>query len=180
MHQLSDIKNKTVRILSRLTARLSGNTKNNPPIPLDPRPGNTPGTQSRIFNANALGILQRPCRPVKKHEEPEPVFVMVRRNCKVYVNIEFSRRSNRRLATILETGSGSSYIRKDVLPESIWNRIKLTTNNVRIHDANTRSVHVDDTIDPFVDIGGSVETISFNVVERLATKVIIEWHYCDK
>lgn len=38
---------------------------------------------------NNMGIFQRPWRRVKKHDEAETFFFMVRRNCKVYANIGF-------------------------------------------------------------------------------------------
>lgn len=39
---------------------------------------------------------------------------------------------------------------------------------------------VNGTIDLVVDIGRSVETVRFHVVERLATQVILGCSYCDK
>lgn len=105
---------------------------------------------------------------------------MIRRNYNVYANIRISRRSSRRFATIIDTGSGPILIRKDVLPEYIWKRITSATNNVLIRDDNNSSDHVYGTIDLVGDIGGSVETIRFNVVERCESKCIIGCDYCDK
>lgn len=65
---------------------------------------------------------------------------------------------------------------KDVLHEALWKNIRPGGNLVKIHDANNRSVNVDVTIDLVVNISVSVKTVRFNVVERLATQVILE---CD-
>lgn len=50
--------------------------------------------------------------------------------------------------------------------------------NVRIRDANNRSVHICGTIDLAVNIGGSVENVRFNVVECIATHIILGCGYC--
>lgn len=46
---------------------------------------------------------------------PETVFVMGRRNYKVYGNLGFNRRLTRPYAVIMDTRAGSSFIRKEVL-----------------------------------------------------------------
>lgn len=107
----------------------------------------------------------------QKLDEPETVYVMVRRNYKG---------SNRRFTNILDIGSGTSLIWKDVLHESIWNTIKPTMDNIRIRDANNRSVHADYTIELVVNSGGRVENVRLNVVEHLPTQVIQECDCSDK
>lgn len=45
---------------------------------------------------------------------------------------------------------------------------------------NNLAAYVNGTIDLVVNIGGIVETVRFNVVERQATEVILVCDYCDK
>lgn len=110
------------------------------------------------------GILKRPWRRVKKFDETEIVFVMVRRNYKIYTNIGFSKRSTKRWATILDTRSGPTFIRKAILHESVWNLIKSTHDNARIRNANNKSVKIEGTSDLFFNIGMSMETVKFNIL----------------
>lgn len=129
-----------------------------------------------------MGILQPPWKRVKKHEEKETVFVMVRRNYKVSANIGFSKHTTRRFAKIIDIGLGPSFVRKDILPQTVWININTSNNGVRIPDANNRYVPFDGTIDLVVNIvgRGSMEIVSFNVVEILLTQVILGCIYCDK
>lgn len=105
---------------------------------------------------------------------------MDRRNYKVYFNIGFSGRTTKIFETILENGSGPRFIRTYVAPQTVWKNIKPSNNGMRINDANNRSVHVYCTIDVVVNIEEIVETIIFNVLERIVTQVILWCYYCDK
>lgn len=88
--------------------------------------------------------------------------------------------TTRRLATILDTGSGRSFITKDILTQPVWKSIKPSNNGMNIRDANNRSVRVEGTIDLVINIGGTVEPVRFDVVEHLATQIISGCDYCDK
>jgi len=127
-----------------------------------------------------LGLLQRPWKRVTKFDEPETVFVMVRRNYKVYANLGITRRQTRRYSVILDTGAGSSFIRKDVLHERAWKLIRPDPSPLTTTDANNRQIQPLGIISLAVDIGGRVEVINFKVVERLAVPVILGCDYCDK
>lgn len=144
--QLLHITHKTFGIIPLPTAHLSTNLRTSPPLPLRLVPETAHEIQPLPFNANALVIIQRPWRRVKKHDKRGTVLAMVRRNCRVYENIGFSRRSTRRFSIILDPVSGRSFTKKEVLPESICNKIKHTMDKGRIIDANNRSVNVDGTI----------------------------------
>lgn len=133
-------------------AHLSVNPRSSPLLPLRPRLETTPTKKTLSLNVNTLPILKRPWRRIKKHDGPEPVFVTVRRNWKVCASIRFSRRTSKRFVTILNTVSGPSFIRKDALHGTTWNKIKPTVDNFRISDDNNRSVHLYGTIDLVVYI----------------------------
>lgn len=125
------------------------------------------------FKANALGIIQLPCRVMKKFDEHERVFVMVRRNRKILENIRYYRRSTKTFATMLDTGARLSFNKNDVLHESLWKNIKRREKSIKICHDNNRSINVDGTIYLFDNIGGSVESVLVNIVKRLATQVIL-------
>ena len=117
---------------------------------------------------------------MKKIDEPDTVFVMVRRNYKVYANLGITRRQTRRYSVILDTGAGSSFIRKDVLHEKAWKLIRPDPSPIKTKDANNRPIQPVGVVSLAVDIGGRVEVINFKVVERLAVPVILGCDYCDK
>ena len=73
-------------------------------------------------------------------DEPDTVFVMVRRNYKVYANLGITRRQTRRYSMILDTGAGSSFIRKDVLHEKAWKLIRPDPSPIKTKDANNRPI----------------------------------------
>lgn len=120
-----------------------------------------------------LGILQRRWWRVKRSEEPETLFVMVKRNYKIYANIGFNRRSTRRFTAVLNTGAGPSFIRNDVLPERTWNCIQAGAPENVILDKNNRLVNFFGFIDLFVDIFSRSKLVWFNLVECFAASVII-------
>lgn len=159
---------------------LSANPHHSPPTTSRGRPETASTPQRSPLNTEALGFLQRPWQRVKKLDEPETAFVMARRNYTIFANIGLSRRATWKFATILDTGSGPSLIKKYVFHESLWKNLQPSGSSVTIRDSNTRSVNVDGTIDLVVNIGRSVKTVSSNVVERIATQIILGCHYYDK
>lgn len=104
---------------------------------------------------------------------------MVRRNYKIHANIGFTRRFTQRYAVVLDTGAASSFIRKDVIPQRMWNKIN-TSRNLNFRDARKRKVHTSGTIDLAVEVGDRVEVVNFNVVERIAINVLLDCDYCDQ
>ena len=145
---------------------------------MDPRPQPPQGESTKTDFL--CGLLQRPWRRVRRPTEPDTVFVMVRRNYKVYANLGITRRQTRRYSVILDTGAGSSFIRKDVLHEKAWTRIRPDPNPLKTRDANNRPINSLGVISLAIDIGGRVEIMDFKVVERLAVPVILGCDYCDK
>lgn len=176
---LWDNTNKTVPLWTPPPSKLSPNNQSGLPIPLQTGLETDSALQCFPFNANELEISQYSCRKVKKRDEPKSNFDVV---CSNYRNeiIGTSRRSTRKIATILDTGFWPSFIKKDVLQESLLKNIPLSANSIKIREANHLSVNLAGTTDLVVNIGGSVEAVSFNVVERRPTQFILWFDYCYK
>ena len=86
----------------------------------------------------------------------------------------------RRYVTILDTGAGSSYVRKDILPDKIMPLIGPLKTTINIKDAGNKRVDISGSIDLTVQLGTRQEVIQFYVVERLSTDVILGCDFCDK
>lgn len=66
-----------------------------------------------------------------KHEDNfDAIFMLAKRNYKVYANIGVIARSIRRLATVFDTGSGSSFLRLGELQYRMWK------NGVNVRNAS--------------------------------------------
>ena len=59
-----------------------------------------------------VGILQRPWNPKVDKLKPDVVFVMARQNYRVYTYIGQTNQALTRVLSVLDTGAGSSLIRK--------------------------------------------------------------------
>ena len=127
-----------------------------------------------------IGILSRPWRRIINKKEPETVFVLAKRNYKVYAYLGLTKKSTNRYMVVLDTGAGSSFIRRNALPSEAWKLIRPLHSTVRIRDANNRSLNIQGTVNLTCTVGGRSEIVTFYVVERLATEVILGCDYCDK
>lgn len=78
---------------------------------------------------------------------------------------------------LLETRAGSSFIRKDVIPAKVWNKIK-PSRNVNVRDANNRKLHTNGTIKLFFEVENKVALVTVNIVEHLAT-ILLGCEYFD-
>lgn len=61
----------------------------------------------------------------------------------------------------------------------MWNKIK-ASNNIDVWEANNRKVHTIGRITISFEIGGRVEMVNFNVVERRGTSVLLGCDYFDR
>lgn len=164
----ANIELRSAHILTLPQTRTAENTQND---------NSNPSTVSPAIPdhgaCNTLGLLQNLWRRVKRSEESESVFVMVKSNYKIQANIGFSGHSTRRFTAVLETSANPSFIHKDVLLEPTWNRIQTGASGNVIRDANNRLVNVSVFVNLFVDIVGRSKLVQLNVIERLAAFVII-------
>lgn len=109
-----------------------------------------------------LGFLCRTWRRIRRKKHTEAISVMAKMNYKIYANIGFTRRSTQRYVVLLDTGDGSSFIRKEFIPTNMWNRIKPSCN---------LNVHTSGNISLAVEVGNRVEILNFNFVDRLAANI---------
>ena len=79
-----------------------------------------------------------------------------------------------RFFTVLDTGVGSGYIRKYILPQWQWPLIQPLHESVQIQDAGNRSVNVAGKITLVAELKNRVEALSFYVVQHLSTKVLLD------
>lgn len=121
-----------------------------------------------------------PCRKMRRKENTEAIYVMVRHNYRVYANTGFKRRQTGRFTVILDTGASSSVIRKDFIPPRMWEKIKNRPDAPRIRDASSKRISVSGKIELMVEFWSRVEVISLKFVKSLATKVILGFDFCDK
>ncbi len=105
---------------------------------------------------------------------------MKRQNYRVHAYVGRSSKALTRMTVVIDTGAGSSFIRKDTLPDSIQSAIQPYHLRSNIRDANNRRVQIAGTVKLAVRIGHTTDNINFNVVERLGTEVIIGCDYLDK
>lgn len=68
--------------------------------------------------------MSRPWRKNKKPQDPDRVFVMSRRNYKVYADLGPDTQRLRRVLAILDTGAGPNFIRRSELPEGMEAHLK--------------------------------------------------------
>ena len=81
---------------------------------------------------------------------------------------------------VVDTGAGTSFIRKAILPRSILDKVQPLAIRTDIRDANNRRVQILGTVNLVLRIGNRSETVRFNVCERLGTDVIVGYDYLDK
>ena len=150
-----------VPVLSRPHPRLF---KSYPPMPTTLRPTSDakPSAHSDSHSKHPLqplSVLRRPWRRVRRPRWTDCVFVLAKRNYKVHAVIRPTRRQTPLFEAILDTGAGSSLIRKDALPEKIWCLIRPIREGVRIKDAGNRNVRIAGKITLIVILDHRVETI---------------------
>ena len=131
-------------------------------------------------NPTGIGCLQRPWHRIGNTAEPETVFILAKRNYKVYANLGLTSSNMKRFTTILDTGAGSSFIRLDEIPHPMRNHITPTREEVTIRNASGKPVPILGTIRLSVQVGRKTEKVDFLVAEKLATAVILGCDYCDK
>lgn len=128
-----------------------------------------------------VGQICRPWRRAKRQcFNSETILVLARHNYKVYANLGFIRWATTRYAVILDTGAGSIFIWKDVIPQRQWSRIKHTGSYLRSRDAGNHRVDIIATIDLSIEVGSQVAIIKLYVVGKLVTDVILDCEFCDK
>lgn len=127
-----------------------------------------------------VGILQRPWRPKVDRLIPDTVFVMSRQNYRVYAYLGQVAQHLTRVLSVLDSGAGSCYIRKGLLPDNLIKKIKPYMSRLKVRDASNRRVKISGIVRLMVKLGTRTESVQFNVVDNLGTDVIIGCDYLDK
>lgn len=105
---------------------------------------------------------------------------MARRNYKIEAYIGHTRRALKRYSVVLDTGAGSSFLKAALIPDELRHLIRPLEDNISVRDASNRIVMIGGTITLVVNIGNRTSTnVTFNVVERLGTDVILGCDFCD-
>ena len=155
------------------------------PLPARPRAirnvnSTTPSVEGTSTDDSTIGVLQRPWRRIRRQKLPDSIFMMARRNYKVNALIGKSIHAMRRFVVVLDTGAGSSFIKKSVLPPSVVAQIQPVGLASNVRDASNRRVNIIGTVNLTCQVGMRTDIVRFNVVEKLGTDVIIGCDYCDK
>ena len=81
---------------------------------------------------------------------------------------------------VLDTGTGSSFIKQDILPKTLLDKVQPLPGQTDVRDASNRRVQITGSLPLNVRLGNRSERVNFNVVQNLGAEVIIEWDYLDK
>lgn len=74
---------------------------------------------------------------------------------------------------VLDTVTGSSFIRMDELPRPLWDKIEPNDDDVKFRNASGKLVPTVGIVNITVPIRNSNETVHFLVADKLATAVIL-------
>ena len=126
----------------------------------------------------SFNSLTRPWNRVKSPKNPDLIFVLTRRNYKVYTDIGSSTSTIRRILSILDTGAGPNFIRSDELNgiEAVIRQGPLPD----ICDANNKPLQLLGTIKLPVRLGNFSSRIEFIVCKTLAAPAILGADFCDR
>ena len=124
-----------------------------------------------------IGFLQRPWRRIHWNTELEAVYILAKRNYKVYANIGMITKNMRRFVAILDAGAGSSFIRQEELPQHMQKNIEPLQQQVNIKNETGKPVSIAGTIRLSVQIGAKTEEVQFLVAQKLSTAVILGCDY---
>ena len=123
--------------------------------------------------------LSRPWHRVKRAGSPDKVFVMARRNYKVFADIGQSPYELRRICTVLDTGAGPNFIKESSLsPASREKMIKGGLPN--ICDANGNPLSMMGRLKLVTRLGSSLVLVDFVVCRTLAADAILGADFCDR
>ncbi len=138
-------------------------------------------SSAKAIISQTAGILKRPWRRIRRADfEKETVFVLARRNYKVHIDIGQDPSVMTRYAAILDTGAGSSFIKKSAIPLEYLKKMLPVNSDIKVRDANNRPLSMLGKINLHVQIGTKVSLVAFYVVEKLATSIILGCDFCDK
>ena len=107
-------------------------------------------------------------------------MILSRQNYKIRAYIGTSAKALIQYITVLDTGAGSSFVKKATLSLEVLKTMKSLPEQVRVRDANNRRLNILGTVELNVRIGNREDKVNFYVVERLATDFILGCDFCDR
>ena len=111
---------------------------------------------------------------------PGTIFLLARQIYKVQAYLGINPKVLVCKTVVLDTGAGSNFIRKDILSESIQEKLQPLHIRPEIRDASNRRVRVQGTVRLVLRLGTRSEVVTFNVVDGLGTEVTVGCDYLDK
>ena len=123
--------------------------------------------------------LQRPWNRCRNPKFPDRVLTMKKRNYKVYADVGIDEYNMHRKVSILDTGAGPNFIRRDELPEVTWAKIRQAALP-DVCDANNRPLQTAGLITLPVKLGRYLVDVQFIVCNKLAASMILGADFCDR
>ena len=85
------------------------------------------------------------------------VFVLAKRNYKVYADVSITVRETRQFIDVIDTRTGSSFVRHDELSPEVRKSVQPLTEEVNIRNGSGKQIQIIGNIQLTVQIGTVVE-----------------------
>lgn len=85
-----------------------------------------------------------------------------------------------KLPVILDTGTGSNFLREDRLTSFLKTQVLHVSKKTKIHDANDKPLYITDSVKLYVHVGRMMELVNFVVCELLAVSAVLRGDFCDQ
>ena len=130
-------------------------------------------------HGNKLGELRRPWQKYVQPRLPSTLMVMAKRNYKCYADFGLGLHFLVKKLTVLDTGAGPNFVRKDELPPKYTQKLR-PAPLLKICDANGNLIGTCGVIDLMKRIGTRLVRVDFVVWERLAAGVVLGCELMDR
>ena len=131
-----------------------------------------------ILENENLTPCKRPWRKYRPTHQREKVFVMAKRNYKLYTQVGTSRNILERLLAVLDSGAGPNFIRESDLPRGVT-RLRYGPLP-KVDDANNNPIRMKGLPDLIVRLGSRLVKLEFIVCARLAAPLILGCDFMDR
>lgn len=135
-----------------------------------------PTDQPFALKFTGIAFLQRTWIQIKIESRIKAVFVLVKRNFKVYATIGLKVRSKKRFVVIFVSWAGSRFISLNENPQAMPHNIRKNDSSLNIRNASGKASPIVVTIYLIVQIGKSTEIVASLIAEPLTASVILR---CD-
>lgn len=108
-----------------------------------------------------IGFLKLPWQLIKRGTEPEAIFILEKRNFKVYTNTGETSYLTKRFVNILDTRAASSFIKTAELAHRLRGMIQPHNDDFNVWNASGNSVPVRGSLNLAVKKGTSTKIARF-------------------